>query len=470
MRRFSFLGLLPAIAAAGACSLLNAPDDVLPGTGGHATTSSSSSGAGGTCKVDGDCPASDVPCNRYACVLGGVCQLVQLADGLTCEDGAYCTVNKTCLHGQCEGAPRGCPLTDACNTAVCDEHTKQCTVLPTGDGKACDDGDPCTGDGTCLAGVCEKGADACAALATDCLDATCTPTGCATKSKLDGTFCGQTFCSNGQCSGGHCNLVPINEGQGCDDTLFCTVGDVCTKGHCVGSARVCPTGNQCIKGTCDEANHMCVSTAIANNAACDDGDACTAGEFCSNQACIGGIAPSTYFAETFAAGAAGWTLGTEWQVGHAQMSFGGQDGDDPGFDRSGEGQVAGVALGGFAKVAFPDPTHGLYYLTSPAFSTNFAGAVYLTFYRWLNTDYQPYMRDTIEVSSDGGSSWQVIWENPVMIPINDDAWTFQSLDISTWKGVATRVRWGFSIGLPGVYDEGSWNLDSIKVQNAPCPN
>jgi len=74
------------------------------------------------------------------------------------------------------------------------------------------------------------------------------------------------------------------------------------------------------------------------------------------------------------------------------------------------------------------------------------------------------------VSGDGGSSWQVVWENPVMIPINDASWTFQSIDISTWKGATTKVRWGFAIGSQGVYDEGSWNLDSIKVQNAPCPN
>ena len=469
MRRFSFVGLLPAIVAAGACSLLNAPDDVIPGTGGGQPTSSSS-GAGGTCHVDADCPASDVPCNRYACALGGVCQLVQLADGKTCEDGAYCLTSKSCLHGQCLGTTRVCPVGGACKVGVCDEHTKQCLVSPAAEGTACDDGDPCTGDGACKSGACQKGLDACAKLATDCLDPVCTPSGCSTKSKQTGTFCGQTFCSNGQCAAGHCNLVSVNEGKPCDDTQFCTVGDACTKGHCLGAPRVCPTSNQCVKGTCDEANQKCVDTPIVDKAACDDGNACTAGEFCSHQVCTGGIAPSTYFAETFATGGAGWALGTEWQIGPAQASTGGHDGNDPAVDRSGEGLVAGVEIGGLASVAFPDPTHPLYYLTSPVFNTNFAGAVYLTFYRWLNSDYQPYMRDTIEVSSDGGVTWHVVWENPPMIPINDAAWTFQSLDLTAWKGLTTEVRWGFAIASLGVYAEASWNIDSVKVQNAPCPN
>jgi hypothetical protein len=159
----------------------------------------------------------------------------------------------------------------------------------------------------------------------------------------------------------------------------------------------------------------------------------------------------------------------EWQIGMAMASVGGVDGNDPGFDHSGEGMVAGVDIGGLVYLAPGDPTHPAYYLTSPTFDTNYFGEVYLTFYRWLNTDYQPYMRDTVEVSSDGGATWHVLWQNPVGIPINEAAWSFQVLDITTYKGPTTQVRWGFEIDSVGVYDEASWNLDSIKVQNAQCP-
>jgi hypothetical protein len=465
MRRLLPLGLISALAA-GACSLVNAPDDVRPGTGGQ----TSSSSGGGMCHVDGDCPTSDVPCTRYACALGGSCQLVTLADGTSCDDGHACTIHDTCEQGKCAGAPRLCPAQDTCNVGSCDEKTDACIIVPAGPGTVCDDGDPCTGDGACLAGACQKGPDACALLATDCTDAMCQPgVGCMTQNKLDGTFCGQSSCSNGQCAAGHCAIQAINEGMTCDDGQFCTIGDSCRMGHCIGDARVCPTSVSCSTGTCDEAGGKCVETPIPDKGLCDDGDACTAGEFCNNQTCGGGLPPSTYFFETFATGGPGWTKDQEWAIGAASPSFGGHDGDDPGADWTGDDQVAGVELGGLAFVADPDPTHAAYYLTSPSFNTNFAGAVYLTFRRWLNTDYQPYMRDTVEVSNDDGATWNVVWENAFDIPINEDAWSFQSLEITPYKGPKTRVRWGFSINSAGVYAEGSWNLDAVKVQNAPCP-
>lgn len=467
--RPAIAALVSAVAAAGACSLVNAPDDVKSSTG----TSTSTGGSDGRCSVDADCPKSDVACARYACALGGVCQLVTLADGTACDDDNICTVNDTCDQGMCKGGARLCPGQDACNVGICDELAGGCTIVPAAKGTACDDGDPCTDDGACDdKGACTKGPDACAKLATDCTDATCGANGCVTSNKQDGTFCGQSACSNGQCAGGHCNITAVNEGQACDDGLFCTTGDTCQKGHCQGNPRVCPQLGECSKGTCDEGAQQCVVTAIPDKGLCDDGDACTAGEFCSNQKCGGGLPPSTYFQETFAGGAGGaggWTLGPEWQIGKAKASFGGEDGDDPGFDKSGEGNVAGVVLGGLAHVDPFDPTHEAYYLTSPTFNTDFAGTVYLTFYRWLNTDYQPYMKDTIEVSIDDGGSWTVIWENPFEVPINDASWKFQSFDITAFKGPKTRVRWGFAINSTGVYDEASWNIDAIKVQNAPCP-
>lgn len=488
MLRFPTVGLLSSAAALAACSLVNAPGEVIPdtggtsttsaGSGGHAggsTTSSSSSAGGGTCKLDDDCPSSDVPCHRYACVVGGLCQLVTVANGATCDDGLFCTENETCGLGLCVGAAKVCPGVDACNVGACDEPSGKCTTATAPEGTPCDDGDACTVGDSCGGGACQKGSDPCAGLATDCISSVCVPSGaawsCLTTNKLDGTFCGQSFCSNGQCADGHCDVVPVNEGVACDDMLYCTVNDKCDKGHCVGDARDCPATDACHPGRCDEVELQCVNTPIPDFAPCDDGDPCTAGEFCLSDQCTGGIEPQTYFSEDFSGGGAGWTLGPEWEIGYAQESWLGQDGDDPGYDHSGDGMVAGVNIGGLAYVAYPDPTHPAYYLTSPSFSTNYAGAVYLTFYRWLNTDYQPYMRDTVEVSSDDGATWSVVWENPANeTPINDWYWTFQAIDITSYKGSTTRVRWGFSIGKNGVWDEASWNIDSVRVENAPCPS
>jgi hypothetical protein len=464
MRRLSSVVLLSVSAAFAACSLVNAPEEVIAGSGGQTTTGSS-----GTCRVDSDCPTSDVPCTRYACVLGGACQLLTLVDGATCDDGKFCTVGDVCSAGKCEGVSRDCPGQDACNVGACNEAAKRCEVTHA-DGEPCDDGDPCTDDGVCSGGACTAGPDACAKLSNECSDGVCDPgVGCKTLNKLNGTGCGMSFCSNGTCKSGHCDITPINEGASCNDGLFCTVSDTCKGGYCVGDPNPCPTTGPCVKGVCDEEADKCVTKIIADNSPCDDNDACTANEFCSSNQCIGGLPPTTLFSEDFASNAQGWLLGPEWQIGHTTLSFGQQFGNpDPLFDVTSEGNVAGVALGGTAKVAMGDPTHEPYYLTSPPVDTMLAGAIYLTFYRWLNSDFTPYMKNTIEVSTDG-AAWTVIWET-FEVPVTDSAWTFQAFDISAFKSKTTRFRFGFSIGASNVYRVSGWNLDKVKVQNAPCPN
>ena len=177
-------------------------------------------------------------------------------------------------------------------------------------------------------------------------------------------------------------------------------------------------------------------------------------------------APVTLFSEDFADNHAGWTLGPEWQIGQATASSGEQSGfEDPASDFTGEGGVAGVAIGGDAGVALPDPRHAAYYLTSPEVDTRVDGSVYLTFRRWLNSDYAPYMVSAVEVLD--GDTWTVLWQTGDS-RVADCSWTFQSLDLTPHKSAATRVRWGFSIGDPGVYRVSSWNLDAVKIQTAQC--
>ena len=448
MGRTFLLGLVPLIAVAAACSPVERKFKI-------------------ECHKDDDCPASTVPCQANTGGASGTGARVPL-DGTPC-DGGFCLLNATCTAGECTGTPMKCPDQDACNVGVCDEAAKACTTAVGNEGERCDDGDPCTADGVCQNGACTKGPDACAALANECIDATCGPNGCETQNKLDGTSCGQSFCSNGQCMNGHCDITPINEGAACDDELFCVINETCQQGFCIGVPNTCPTGNQCIKGTCDEASQTCVEEVIPEGAACDDGNACSAAEFCSGGVCTGGITPTMLFAEDFADNSKGWTLGMEWQIGPATASSGqGYGLPDPAVDVTGEGGVAGVAIGGNQFVDPVAPTHGFYYLTSPPISTNFAGTVYVTFYRWLNSDYLPYMRNVIEVSTDG-TNWTEIWTTNE-VPVLDSAWTFQAFDISAFKSGTTQIRWGFDIENSGVYTVSSWNIDKVRIQNAPCPD
>jgi hypothetical protein len=493
---FSAVATVAAVCTVGsACSLFNAPADVIPGSGGGgtgaatttvatagststgttttatATTSSVTTGTGGgaSCQMSSDCPPSTDPCQVSACDASGVCTLTAAADATACDDGLYCTVDDACQGGVCTGTARPCPAQDACNPGMCQEAAQACGSAPGNDGQACPDGNPCDAPGTCSGGVCQKGADACAALATECISSTCTSTGCTTQNKLNGTGCGMSYCSNGLCEDGHCNITPINEGKSCPDDLFCTIDETCQSGFCVGVPNPCPATAPCVQGSCDEAEKACVMTAIADDMPCDDGDPCTADEFCSDQMCTGGLKPTILFSETFASNGQGWTLGDEWQIGHAKASSGQTSGHpDPGQDYTGEGGVAGVEIGGNAAVANPNPAHGLDYLTSPPVNTLIAGSIYLTFYRFLNSDYAPYMTNTVEASTDG-VTWTVVWQSGAAPPITDSQWTFESIDISAYTSATTRFRFGFSIGDPGVFTVSSWNLDDVKVQNAPCP-
>jgi hypothetical protein len=265
------------------------------------------------------------------------------------------------------------------------------------------------------------------------------------------------------CASGHCNITSSNDGEPCDDGLFCTIGDTCTGGFCVGAPNPCPTGTPCTMGTCDETTKSCVSTPISNGGACNDGDPCSAGATCLDGVCSNGGPPAALFSETFADNSKGWTLGSEWQIRPAMASSGQEFGNpDPGVDHTGEGGVAGVVVGGNAAVSL----HPSEYLTSPAIDTAGTISLYLTFYRWLNSDYAPFMTNTVEVSTDG-MTWTTLWQS-AGIPITDAAWTFEAIDVSAYKSATTRFRFGVSVGYAGVYRVSSWNLDDVKVQTAPC--
>ena len=117
--------------------------------------------------------------------------------------------------------------------------------------------------------------------------------------------------------------------------------------------------------------------------------------------------------------------------------------------------------------------HPYYYLESPPFNTAAAaGPVILGFYRWLNSDYDPFMHNTIEVYN--GSSWVTVWTSggPPGIedsPPNGMGWTFIQHDLTAYKNAGMRIRFGFDITSVGVFTIGSWNIDDVLVAGAACP-
>ncbi len=178
-----------------------------------------------------------------------------------------------------------------------------------------------------------------------------------------------------------------------------------------------------------------------------------------NGDCDGGC----LLADNFDDNEAGWTLGTEWEIGPATASScaSGPLDEDPGYDADGVtgGGVAGVVLGGCGTTS----VHGLYYLTSPVFNGDaIAGnTLVLQFERWLNSDYVPFMQNQVEVFD--GLAWQVVFQTGGSPPTSDSFWNQQSFDVTAYANPVMQIRIGFAVTNLGVYDSPSWNVDNLFV-------
>jgi len=278
------------------------------------------------CLVSGVCfpegvPNPGNPCEVCAPGLSGTA--FSPNDGVRCDDGMFCTESDLCSAGVCAGRVRDCDDGLACNGA-----------------EACNNG----------AGACEPGTPTCGPREVcDALSGACAG-GCA-GCVIDG-MCfgdGQINPSNPcQVCRASASAWSANDGATCDDGLYCTMGDACAAGACVGgAARDCDDGvacdgveacdedaNACAPGTtacaadevCDVRSDRCallctgcivggvcfgagqrnpgnpcetcapdVSRAAfspAEGASCDDGAFCTRGDVCAGGVCAGSPVPS----------------------------------------------------------------------------------------------------------------------------------------------------------------------------------
>lgn len=99
----------------------------------------------------------------------------------------------------------------------------------------CNDGTLCNGEGQCIDGYCAQGE------LVDCTD-------------LD------EVCTVGRCDPdtGTCSARPRDDGEPCDDELFCTEDDACTAGVCGGGDRSCGDAPEGFVSICVEEERRCV--------------------------------------------------------------------------------------------------------------------------------------------------------------------------------------------------------------------
>ena len=149
----------------------------------------------------------------------------------------------------------------------------------------CGDGNPCTDDHCTTAQECEhtpnaapcNDGDACTT-ADACSAGACV--GGPPDSCLDTNPCTNDFCdSNTGC------LHPPNTAD-CEDNNACTINDKCSNGTCTsGGPKTCNDGELCTNDTCIPASGCDFSP---NAKTCDDNKPCTKDDHCSGGVCVGG--------------------------------------------------------------------------------------------------------------------------------------------------------------------------------------
>lgn len=421
--------------ASGTCAIVPTPSE--PCDDGLFCTVNDACSPTGVCVGggDNDCEMQAGECEVVVCSeANDSCALGPKANGSTCTSDDLCIVNATCQAGQCVGASKDCffyPVPDSCKVGACNPATGNCEAVAGNEGVACSDsGDLCMVGKTCQGGFCVNG----------------TPKNCSAFT---------TGCNNGLCDPGtgSCYAEPVPPG-----------------GTCAESTDACNVG------VCDAAG-QCIPVPANDGAACDDGNACTIGEICGSGTCAGGQTGSytVYFTETFASNAAGWTFVAgqtsatppvsyqDWAIGPA-VAWSSGTYQDPAQDHSptADNGLAGVVIGGTPQKVI----RSMNYLESPVINTDVPGPVHLEFWRFLQSDYTPYMQNSIEVYN--GTSWVVVWQSGSSPGVKDTAWTKITHDLTAHKNANMKIRFGFNIGSTGVFTVGSWSVDDVVIANAIC--
>ena len=187
-----------------------------------------------------------------------------------CEDnGDVCDGTPICQDAQCVipedfVAPSCADLDWVCEVFECDPVSGECVGSAKGNGLPCDDGNLCTGSGTCAEGDCAQGVE------IDC---------------EDGEMCTVDSCDieNGECVHDPEGMVAAQ----CNDFSLCTTNDVCQEdGSCAGKAKLCDDGNPCTLNSCIAETGVCDYVQTPGDA-CDDGNPCTEVGYCDASAqCI----------------------------------------------------------------------------------------------------------------------------------------------------------------------------------------
>jgi len=219
-------------------------------------------------------PRNGIPCDdRNPCTTGDVCQDGQCVGASTgCDDGLACTEDFCDPQGVCRHLVRSgwCLVSGTCVAEGTPDPGNPCRGCVPGedqgaysplDGRPCDDGDTCTFGDLCQGGLCGGIPYSCDD-GRSCTADSCNGDGSCRFDLLPGACLADGACwTEGQrnpangCQECRPEVRPGDwsplSGVACDDGNACSSGDLCTDGICAGSPYSCSDGLSCTYDVCD---------------------------------------------------------------------------------------------------------------------------------------------------------------------------------------------------------------------------
>lgn len=130
------------------CEETNRPDGIYCDDGNECTLNDSC--IAGECAGEGEINCDDSnPCTTDTCQPDTGC--VHTPNNDPCSTGLFCSIMETCQNGNCVGIPRPCSDFSDCTIDFCNEETDECVFVPLPDYSPCgSDSSTCCISGNCI--------------------------------------------------------------------------------------------------------------------------------------------------------------------------------------------------------------------------------------------------------------------------------------------------------------------------------
>ena len=159
----------------------------------------------------------------------------------------------------------------------------------------------------------------------------------------------------------------------------------------------------------------------------------------------------------------GWIIsGGQWGRGTPTGSGGEYGNPDPTIGHNGSANVMGYNLNGDYANNIPE-----YHVTTPAIDCSNMSGLGLTFWRWLGVEQNSYDHAYLRISTNG-TTWTTLYQNGGEA-VEDNSWTEQSFDISSYADGQSTVYLRFTMGTTdGSWRYCGWNIDDLSIMGFQC--